>query len=200
MYITHFVCHCYLARLNFRLIYCNECPLVWICDEWVESLSISQPVLHSTPAFTGAGDRWPTVPSRSHSGGCLVSISCFSSSREVERRHTRCCQRPPTEENPDQRGAHSNGCWTPFPSNFSDLQPVLALRRLPLTEIPLTSLSDADVLVSTKATHNAAIKCTALDAISFECKMRSKHSGNYRGNFGKKRENQKNKEWEQSSK
>lgn len=95
---------------------------------------------------------------------------------------------------------HSNGCWTPFSSNFSDLQPVLALRRLPLTEIPLTSLSDADVLVSTKATHNAAIKCTALDAISSVCKMRSKHSGNYRGNFGKKRENQMNKEWEQSSK
>lgn len=81
-----------------------------------------------------------------------------------------------------------------------DLQPVLALRRLPLTEIPLTSLSDADVLVSTKATPNAAIKCTTLDAISSECKMRSKHSGIYWGNFGKKRENQMNKEWEQSSK
>lgn len=89
MYITHFVCHCYLARRNFRLIYCNECPLVWICDEWVKSLSISQPVLHWIPVFTVAGDRWPTVPFRSHSGGRLVSISCLPSSREVEWRHTR---------------------------------------------------------------------------------------------------------------
>lgn len=77
-----------------------------------------------------------------------------------------------------------------------DLQPGLALRRLPLTEIPLTSLSDAEVLVSTKATRNAAIKCT----ISFECKMRSKHSEIAEAILGKKRENQMNKEWEQSSK
>lgn len=174
MYITHFVCHCYLVRRNFRLTYCNECPLVWTCDEWVKSLSISQPVLHSTPVFTVAGDRWPTVPFAATQAAASSPFPAFLLPTRSSG-GTRAAIGSLLLRKAWSTRAHSNGCWTPFSSDFCGLQPVRCLKA---AAVDWDSSPHQFVGRWSASFYQSNSQCCheMLDAISFECKMRSKHS------------------------
>lgn len=115
MFIKHFVCHCYLVRQNFRLIYCNEC--CWCesaTDELIFWRFLSQLCVrqHLSPLQVIVGRSLHSQPQGLLPHFNFLLFFIFPHASRWAAINVRLLRKARSTRAP------SNGCWTLFTSNL----------------------------------------------------------------------------------